>query len=124
MKYGALIHEQTFAVEIKNRNYATANTMYKKGIKAKFERHLSQFARKPFDRPVKLIVTRILGIGQRVYDYDSIGRGDAKELIDTLSDIGWFNNDGPRWIQGVFYDQDKSQRWSGPAVKVQVFEVE
>ena len=124
MKYGALIHEQTFAVEIKNRNYATANTMYKKGIKDKFKRHLSQFAREPFDRPVKLILTRILGIGQNLYDYDSIGRGDAKELIDTLSDIGWFVNDGPKWIQGVFYDQDKSQRWSGPAVKVQVFEVE
>lgn len=125
-KFGELIFKQTFSVPMKNQNHATVNPMAKKGIRDKFKRHLA-FAdaiREPLVRPVKLVVTRIIGPGEGEYDYDSIGRGDAKELIDTLVDLGWFENDGPRFIRGVYYDQDNKQRWAGPAVMVEVFEDE
>ena len=49
---------------------------------------------------------RLLGKGQRLWDYDSIGRGSAKELLDAVVATGWFVDDGPQWITGCRYDQD------------------
>jgi hypothetical protein len=77
---------------------------------------------KPFERPVSMTVTRVVGPGQRLVDYDSIGRGSAKELIDSLVDCGFLHDDGPRWVVGLAYDQiiDRKQ---GPAVIVTFEEV-
>lgn len=76
--------------------------------------------REPFDVPVSLTLTRVLGKGERKWDADSIGRGNAKELIDSLVSLGWFHDDGPRWIRSVDYRQDDTRRDVGPCWEIEV----
>ena len=77
--------------------------------------------RTPFEHPVAIRITRILGPGQRLWDADSVGRGNAKELIDSLVELGWFYDDGPKQITHCDYRQDASQRLNGPSVLIEVF---
>ena len=58
-----------------------------------------------FPPGVTLTLTRVIGKGGRLWDSDSIGRGNAKELIDALVALGWFVDDGPRWIVETRYRQ-------------------
>lgn len=76
--------------------------------------------RKPFEFPVALTITRIVGLRQRLWDADSIGRGSVKELIDSLVECGWLVDDGPKHVSEVRYRQ-LVDRKSGPAVKVEFF---
>lgn len=78
--------------------------------------------RQPFPQPVRIELTRVLGKGGRLWDADSIGRGNAKEIIDALVQCGWFHDDGPKWITACDYRQDAEHRKHGPAVRVRVFE--
>jgi len=52
----------------------------------------------PFNEPIVLRLTRVLARGQRMWDSDSIGRGNAKELVDSLVGCGWFRNDCNTYI--------------------------
>lgn len=79
--------------------------------------------RKPFDSPVSLRVTRILGPRERLWDADSIGRGSAKELVDALVACGWLHDDGPKWVTSVEYAQEVDRK-SGPAVRVEFQQLE
>lgn len=79
--------------------------------------------RKPFDRPVVLRLTRILGPRERLWDADSIGRGSAKELIDSLVACGWLVDDGPKWVTSVEYAQE-IDRANGPAVRIEFKQAE
>lgn len=81
-------------------------------------------SREPFDFPVEIQLTRIIGPRQRLWDADSVLRGSAKQLIDSLVAIGWFHDDGPKWITSATGVQDASQRVNGPAVMVEVFKSE
>ena len=65
-------------------------------------------------------ITRILGKGQRLWDSSSIGRGNWKEIEDALVAIGWFHDDGPKWITETRFFQDAGQRQNGPAVRVRI----
>lgn len=78
-------------------------------------------ARQPFGHPVRIEITRILGKGQRFWDEDSIGRGNAKELVDALVAIGWFRDDSRKWITQCDYRQDAGHRKRGPAIRIRVF---
>jgi len=75
--------------------------------------------RKPFDHPVKLVITRVLGPRQKLCDKDSIGRGSAKELVDALVASGFLHDDGPQWVTSVEYRQDAGDRLAGPGVIVE-----
>ena len=77
--------------------------------------------REPFKFPVRVVLTRILGPKQRLWDADSVLRGSAKQLIDGLVDAGWFVDDGPKYITEMDGRQDKSNRTEGPAVLIEVF---
>lgn len=77
--------------------------------------------REPFEFPVRVVLTRILGPKQRLWDADSVLRGSAKQLIDGLVDAGWFVDDGPNYITEMDGRQDKSNRSEGPAVLIEVF---
>lgn len=77
--------------------------------------------RKPFEFPVRLVVTRILGPRQKQWDADSILRGSYKQLQDELVCQGWFHDDSTKYITAVDGRQDGSQRENGPAVKIEVF---
>lgn len=70
--------------------------------------------------PVKLVITRILGRGQRLMDADSLGRGNAKEIVDAIVAAGFLPDDGPRHVVACEYRQDASQRARGPAVVVEI----
>lgn len=77
--------------------------------------------REPFEFPVRLRVTRILGPRQKLWDFDSILRGSYKQLQDSLVDAGWFYDDSPKYITEVLGRQDKNNRSEGPAVLIEVF---
>lgn len=68
--------------------------------------------------PVKLTITRVLGKNQRLFDPDSLGRGNAKELIDAIVAVGILPDDGPRHVLGVEYRQDATRRGEGPSIEV------
>lgn len=72
------------------------------------------------DYPQKVTITRILGRKQSFYDADSLGRGNSKEIIDTLTAMRWWKDDGPKWITQVDFRQDASRRSEGPATMVEV----
>jgi hypothetical protein len=118
-----LIHSQTLPVALTNGNdgrgrawYASANN------RKKLASMLFPFRRKPFGHPVGIRITRILGKREQLWDADSVGRGNAKELVDTLTELGWWSDDGPPFITYCDYRQDKSQRENGPCVKIEVFD--
>lgn len=77
--------------------------------------------RTPFDHCVGLKIIRVLGPKQRLWDFDSIGRGNAKQLIDAMVELGWFHDDKPEHIRPVHYDQDDMQRENGPCVIVKIY---
>jgi len=77
--------------------------------------------RKPFEGLVSVKLTRVLGKNERFWDADSILRGNSKELIDALVAVGWFYDDGPKFISEVTGAQDASRREEGPIVIVEVF---
>lgn len=75
---------------------------------------------KPIPTPVRLTITRVLGKGQRRFDPDSLGRGNAKEIIDAIVAVGILPDDGPKHVTEVTYRQDDTRRKEGPAVEVTI----
>lgn len=84
------------------------------------ELRLRGLVRKPFEVLVDVAICRVLGPRHRLWDGDSVLRGSAKELMDSLVACGWFHDDGPRWIRNVIGIQDCSRRDIGPAVSIYV----
>lgn len=79
---------------------------------------------KPIPTPVTITVTRVLGKGQRLFDADSLGRGNAKELIDAIVAAGFLPDDGPRHVTEVTYRQDATRRGDGPSTEVTIEPIE
>lgn len=71
-----------------------------------------------------VVITRILGPRQALWDADSVLRGNAKQLLDSLVDAGYFVDDGPKYISEVVGRQDASNRKNGPAIRVEIREEE
>ena len=78
----------------------------------------------PFAGPVRLTLVRRLGLRERLWDADSIGRGNAKQLIDALVGAGWLHDDGPKFVSEVDYRQNDNDRANGPAWVVIIQEKE
>ena len=119
-----LILRETIKLNLTNGNdgqgrawYRTAST--RKAIEQQLK--VQDLKRDPFDFPVKITLTRILGPNQRLWDADSVLRGNAKQLIDSLVAVGWFHDDSMKYIVQVVGDQDATQRENGPAVLIEVF---
>jgi len=68
--------------------------------------------------PCALVVTRILGPGQKFWDADSILRGNWKELQDAMVGAGWLEDDDSRYLSDVIPKQDKTRRSEGPSIEV------
>ncbi len=94
--------------------------------KATFANTLTNLKLKGTPPPYKqrVTVTRILGKGERLWDADSVLRGNAKQLIDAMVDAGFFVDDSPKHITEVFGKQDDQKRFLGPAIKVEVERVD
>lgn len=80
--------------------------------------------RLPVPTPVRITVVRVLGKGQRRWDPDSVGRGNAKELIDAIVAVGLIPDDSPKHVRRVEYRQDETRRADGPSVEVLIETVE
>lgn len=74
----------------------------------------------PVRTPVRLTITRVLGKGQRLFDADSLGRGNAKELVDAIVAVGFLPDDGPAHVHAVDYRQDATRRRSGPSTEITI----
>ena len=70
--------------------------------------------------PVKVIVTRVLSAGERLWDTSSVGRGNWKEIEDALVACGWFVDDSPRYITQTDFRQDASRRKSEVTLEVTI----
>lgn len=116
-------YQETFKIpfELTNGNDGRGNKWFSSAnLRKQFESDLRKLrmVRTPYPFPVKVEVWRVLGKGQRLWDYDSIGRGNAKEIFDALVACGWFHDDSPRYITGVVYEQDISRRKQGPFIEI------
>ncbi len=110
-------------IELTNGNDGRGSKWFSSAkVRKEVERNLRlrQLGRDPFDFPVVVEVTRIVGKGQRLWDSSSIGRGNWKEIEDALVAMGWFHDDGPQWITETRFYQDDTQRENGPAVRVRI----
>ena len=74
-----------------------------------------------FDCPTTNIVTRVLGKNQRLWDSSSIGRGNWKEIEDSLVELGWWVDDSPKYIVQTDFRQDATMRDKGPFTRLEVF---
>lgn len=68
----------------------------------------------------RVTITRILGKGERLWDADSVLRGNAKQLVDAMVDAGYFTDDGPKYVAECFGKQDDTDRKNGPAIRVEI----
>ena len=64
-------------------------------------------------------LTRVLGPRERVWDFENLTGGTAKAIFDALTDLGYWRDDSPRWIDRA-YEQDALQRQNGPAVEIRI----
>ena len=78
--------------------------------------------RTPYPYPVVVVISRVLGPRQKRWDVDSVHRGTVKQLIDSITKLGYFVDDSPKWITHVAVTQDDHDRDMGPAIRVMVFE--
>jgi hypothetical protein len=113
-------------VEMINRNDGQGHAYYrtakeKKELAATLGHNMLGLRRTPFAHRVDVMLTRILGKGQRLFDPDSIGRGNAKQIVDTLTDLGWWHDDSSKYIRNCDYRQDDLQRENGPAVLIEIW---
>ena len=120
---GRLLDEQLIMRPLTNGNTGRTKTWFSTANeRRKFEEELSLLPnRTPYSNPIVLVVTRILGRNQRLWDPSSLGRGNRKELIDAMAATGWFHDDSPEWIQYVAGNQDATRRELGPSIEVQVW---
>lgn len=115
---------QTLPLELTNGNDGRGHRWFSSAnVRKKVEKQLRDLGheRTPFDFPVVVHVTRLLGPKQRLWDSSSIGRGNWKEIEDALVSLGWFHDDNPAWITETRFFQNKEDRSKGPAIFIEVF---
>ena len=120
-----LVHIAELPIELTNGNDGRGSKWFRSSVvRKKIEKILraEKLVREPFDGPVTVHVTRLLGSGQRLWDSSSIGRGNWKEIEDALVACGWFHDDGPKWIVETRYFQRKIPGQDRPTVLVAVFQ--
>jgi hypothetical protein len=116
-----LLLRQFIGFKLTNGNDGRGNAFWKS---AKFRKTCEQYlranqmARKPFECPVVVHVTRMFSGRERPWDSSSIGRGNWKEIEDALVAVGWFHDDGPKWILRTVFNQRKHNE---TCVMVEVF---
>ena len=84
----------------------------------KFSVFCGEIMKHAFDSKVDITVKRILGKAQRLFDPDSILRGNCKQLLDAIVDSGILVDDSSRHIGRVLGVQDATQRDRGPAIEI------
>jgi hypothetical protein len=83
---------------------ASQRKKYERIIRAKFGQQV------PFSSKVEIVVQRVLAARQRLWDQDSILRGNSKELIDAIVACGFLHDDKPEYVGMCIGDQDAETR--------------
>jgi len=47
-------------------------------------------------------ITRLMGRGEREFDFDGLVGGNAKALIDALTRLGFWRDDSPKWLTRAY----------------------
>lgn len=68
-----------------------------------------------------LVVWRVLGKRERLWDSDSVLRGNYKQLQDSLVEVGVFEDDNPDYIEWVLGLQDKERRHEGSGIEIDIY---
>ena len=116
---------EVLPIELTNGNDGRGSKWFSSArVRKKIEAQLRQLklTREPFNSPVEVRVTRIVGANQRLWDSSSIGRGNWKEIEDAMVACGWFHDDSPKYIVETRFFQDDENRDQGPAIFVQIVE--
>lgn len=121
-----LILSKELPFELTNGNEGRGGRWFKTAkIRDKFEADLRRLGltRQPFEFPVHVRVTRLLGENQKLWDESSVGRGNYKELEDALVVCGWFVDDNPKWIREVRWRQISQTitKRKSPGILIEVF---
>jgi len=112
----------TLPIKLTNSNNGRGGSFWKT---AKDRKQFEETLRKnghvysPIPFPVYLRVTRLLSGREREWDYSSGFRGSWKELEDSCVACGWFQDDGPEYIRGIVFAQ---QRDAETAVRIEIFD--
>lgn len=94
-------------------------------VRKDIARDLAHLKRTPFAHQVHVTLTRVLGRREKYWDPSSVLRGNSKELLDALVELGWFHDDSIKWIaQPVIGLQDNARRKVGPVWEIEIKEVE
>lgn len=118
-----LLFSQELPIELTNKNDGQGRHWGGSASdRTKFEKIISKMnlKRTPFPCPVILRVTRLLGPRQRLWDVDSVFRGNWKQIQDSLVACGWFTDDKPAYITDIRQRQIKDGR-DKPAILIEVF---
>jgi hypothetical protein len=119
------LHSAILPISLTNSNAGrTVHYGASAGRRKKYAKQLGLlgYKRKPFEHPVDIVVTRILGPNQRLMDSSSLLRGNWKEIEDTLVELGWFVDDSPKYIRATLGLQDSTRRDIGPATLVTIYQ--
>jgi Holliday junction resolvase RusA-like endonuclease len=98
--------------ELRSLNEYTGETGHygraerKDDFRLHFKAH-KYFSVKPPEQKQFVTITRFYGDGQRPFDDDNLAGGDAKELLDVMTEIGFWQDDSPTYIK-TDYKQDKA----------------
>lgn len=110
------------AIELTNANDGRGHAFWRS---AKRRKEIEEYLRLAFPKmrlptPCGLTVVRVLGKGQRLWDYDSGLRGNWKEIQDSMVACGWMPDDGPQHLTRCDFRQDATRRGDGPCVEIEV----
>lgn len=117
----------TLPIEIHNKNQGQGHHWigtHKTRKEMEQTLRLLGMKRQPFDVPVRVVVTRILGKRQKLWDSSSVLRGSYKQLEDSLVACGWFHDDSHKYITETIGRQDDQHRSKGPATRIEVYQDE
>lgn len=122
------IYAIVLPIELTNGNDGRGSKWFSSAKRRKeYEAILLPIVTVMFQSPVVVHVTRLLGHGQRLWDSSSIGRGNWKEIEDSLVALGVFKDDSPQYIVETRFFQRKRlaipKTNAKPATLLEVFEV-
>ena len=75
----------------------------------------------PLSQKVGLIVERVLGKRQRLWDSDSVLRGNAKQAIDSVVDFGILTDDSTKFVSWSLGIQDDTCKADGPFTRIHFY---
>ena len=123
---GKLLLSVVLPIKLTNANNGRGGSFWKTAKDRKeFEATLRKLGHvySPIGFPVELRVTRLMGKRERRWDYSSGFRGSWKEVEDAIVACGWLVDDGPEWIAGITFEQEKSD--SGKSeIRIDIFEAD